>query len=115
VLWTGTTAACLSHDTALAAYDVCHINPDRTHVTVPTARRVRRSGGDFYVIHRQDLDDEQNWSVAADPDGDGLMHRQWRPRVPASASLDDRARRGELTAAEADTLERGLQARDDGR
>lgn len=28
VLWTGTDQVCLSHDTALAVYEVCDINPD---------------------------------------------------------------------------------------
>lgn len=59
VLWTGTTDACLSHDTALAAYDVCDINPDRIHLTVPKARRIRRRGGDLYVVHHADLTTDQ--------------------------------------------------------
>jgi predicted transcriptional regulator of viral defense system len=55
VKWTGVPEACLSHDTALAAYDVCDINPDRIHITVPTAKRLRRRGGELYVVHYQDL------------------------------------------------------------
>jgi hypothetical protein len=51
VLWTGTPEACPSHDTALAAYDVCDINPDRIHLTVPRARRIRRRGGDLYDVY----------------------------------------------------------------
>ncbi len=59
VLWTGTEGACLSHDTALASYDVCDVNPDKIHVTVPAARRIRRRGGERYVVHRADLADDQ--------------------------------------------------------
>ncbi|MDR0594670.1 MAG: type IV toxin-antitoxin system AbiEi family antitoxin domain-containing protein [Bifidobacteriaceae bacterium] len=55
VLWTGAPEACLSHDTALMAWDITDINPDRTHVTVAKNRRLRRSGGGLYVIHHQDL------------------------------------------------------------
>lgn len=46
VLWTGTEHACLSHDTAPAVYQACDINPERVHVTVPVARRIRRRGGE---------------------------------------------------------------------
>jgi predicted transcriptional regulator of viral defense system len=62
VLWTGAPEACLSHETALAAWDITDINPDRTHVTVARGRRLRRSGGDLYVIHHEDLaDGDLSW------------------------------------------------------
>ncbi|MEU4361929.1 type IV toxin-antitoxin system AbiEi family antitoxin domain-containing protein [Promicromonospora sp. NPDC023987] len=62
VLWTGDPRACLSHETALAAYEVSDINPGRIDVTVPRNRRIRRSGGDFYAVHHEDLaDDEIGW------------------------------------------------------
>lgn len=59
VLWTGDAGACLSHDTALASYEVCDINPDRIHVTLPKGRRIRRRGGELYVVHHEDLAAEQ--------------------------------------------------------
>lgn len=55
VLWTGAEEACLSHETALAAWDVSDVNPDRIHLTVARNRRLRRAGGERYVIHHQDL------------------------------------------------------------
>lgn len=58
VLWGG-DQVCLSHDTALAVYEVCDINPDRIHLTVPTARRIRRRGGELYEVHHQDLTADQ--------------------------------------------------------
>ncbi|MFC8796815.1 type IV toxin-antitoxin system AbiEi family antitoxin domain-containing protein [Promicromonospora sp. NPDC057138] len=62
VLWTGDPRACLSHDTALAAYEVSDINPDRVHLTVPRNRRIRRSMGDLYAVHHEDLGDgEIGW------------------------------------------------------
>lgn len=62
VLWTGDPRGCLSHDTALAAYEVSDINPGRVHLTVPRNRRIRRSGGDLYTVHHEDLaDDEIGW------------------------------------------------------
>ncbi len=59
VLWTGAPEACLSHDTALEAWDITDINPDRIHVTVARNRRLRRAGGELYVIHHDDLDPAQ--------------------------------------------------------
>ncbi|MGF3056929.1 type IV toxin-antitoxin system AbiEi family antitoxin domain-containing protein [Microbacterium sp. YY-01] len=62
VLWAGIDEACLSHDTALAAWGVSDINPNRIHLTIPHSHRVRRAGGDRYVIHRRDLEpDERTW------------------------------------------------------
>lgn len=55
VLWTGAAEACLSHETALAAWDVSDVNPDRIHLTVARDRRLRRAGGQRYVLHHQDL------------------------------------------------------------
>ncbi len=40
----------ISHDTALDLHELCEINPDRIHLTVP-GRRPRRAGGDGYVVH----------------------------------------------------------------
>lgn len=59
VLWTGAPETCLSHDTALEAWGITDINPDRIHVTVDRRRRLRRSGGERYVIHHDDLDPAQ--------------------------------------------------------
>lgn len=59
VLWTGAPEACLSHGTALEAWGITDINPDRIHLTVARNRRLRRTGGERYVIHHADLDPAQ--------------------------------------------------------
>lgn len=59
ILWTGVSEAVLSHETALDAYAVCDINPTAIHVTVNRERRIRRSGGDGYVVHHQTVDPKQ--------------------------------------------------------
>ncbi|MFE4950590.1 hypothetical protein ACFQ9V_10855 [Leifsonia sp. NPDC056665] len=56
VLWTGADNAALSHETALAVYELCEVNPDQIHLTVPKAKRIRRDGGEGYVLHNEDLD-----------------------------------------------------------
>lgn len=55
VLWTRAPEACLSHETALDAYSISDVNPNRIHVTVGKQRRLRRSGGEEYVVHYEDL------------------------------------------------------------
>lgn len=62
VMWTRVPEACLSHETALDAYEISDVNPSRVHVTVGTHRRIRRAGGDLYVVHHEDLTaDEIGW------------------------------------------------------
>ena len=45
VLWTGAPEACLSHETALQAWEISDINPDHIDVTVAKNRRIKRQGG----------------------------------------------------------------------
>lgn len=59
VLWTGAPEACLSHATALDCWDITDMNPDRIHMTVARRRRIRRAGGERYLIHHEDLEPEQ--------------------------------------------------------
>ncbi|MDR1079231.1 MAG: type IV toxin-antitoxin system AbiEi family antitoxin domain-containing protein [Propionibacteriaceae bacterium] len=59
VLWTGASEACLSHETALQAWEISDINPDRIHVAVAKRRRINRRGGQGYVVHRCDLAPER--------------------------------------------------------
>jgi len=59
VLWTRAGEACLSHETALDVYQICDVNPNAVHVTVAKRRRLRRVGGEAYVIHYEDLEPDQ--------------------------------------------------------
>lgn len=59
VLWTGFPEACLSHDSALDAWEISDINPDKIHLTVAARRRITRQIPHSYDIHRQDLLPEQ--------------------------------------------------------
>lgn len=117
VLWTGVPEACLSHDTALAAYDVCDINPDRIHVTVAKTRRIRRQGGQRYEVHYADLgDDEVGWwhrirtatlrTAIAQCVATGVPTYLLRQALQAGRA------RGALNAAEATRLTKTLEARD---
>jgi predicted transcriptional regulator of viral defense system len=117
VLWTGTTDACLSHDTALANYDVCDINPDRIHLTVPKARRIRRRGGELYVVHYADLAaDQLGWwhriRTVTLPTAIAQCITSGVPTYLLRQALTAGRDRGLLTAGEAKTLTADLEARD---
>ncbi|WP_280795644.1 type IV toxin-antitoxin system AbiEi family antitoxin domain-containing protein [Aurantimicrobium minutum] len=55
LLETGVEDACISHDTALAVWEICDINSATLHISVPQGRRIRRSLKPHYEIHRQNV------------------------------------------------------------
>jgi len=59
VLWTGTAEACLSHDTALAARHNDEVSTAAIHLTVGAKSRLRRAGGERYIVHHENLAPEQ--------------------------------------------------------
>ncbi|MDO8145474.1 MULTISPECIES: type IV toxin-antitoxin system AbiEi family antitoxin domain-containing protein [unclassified Isoptericola] len=62
LLRTGDPEAALSHETALALHEISDVNPARYHVTIPTARRIRRSDNDAFVVHVERLmPDQLGW------------------------------------------------------
>ena len=118
VLWTGQPRACLSHDTALALHELCDINPGRIQVTIPKGRRIRRAGGNLYVVHQQDLDDEQiGWWERVPIVTIGMAIEQCIdtgvPTYLIKQALDTAARRGAVRPGDLDRLNATLQARND--
>jgi predicted transcriptional regulator of viral defense system len=59
VLWTRALEAALSHETALDAYGISDVNPNRIHVTVGKHRRLRRADTGPYLVHYEDLTPQQ--------------------------------------------------------
>jgi predicted transcriptional regulator of viral defense system len=117
VLWTRAPEACLSHETALDAYGITDVNPNRIHVTVAKHRRLRRAGGEEYVLHRGDLAPAQiGWwqeiptvtaaTAIAQCIADGT------PTYLLRQALDRGHVQGYLKTAERDELVRALEARD---
>lgn len=117
VLWTGAPGACLSHDTALAAWGICDINPDRVHVTVARNRRVRRAGGELYVVHYEDLRAGQVtwWQGIHTVDVPTAIRQGITSGVQTyllRQALDRAARTSPLPAAELNRLTKELEDRD---
>lgn len=55
ILWADPDSAVLEYDTALAAYDVCDINPTKVHIVVGKGKRIGRAGGETFVVHKEEL------------------------------------------------------------
>jgi len=117
VLWTGAAEACLSHETALAAWDVSDVNPTLIHVTIDRARRPRRAGGERYVIHRRDLHPSQRtWWEAIPitnlPTTIGDCIETGTPTYLIRQAIERGGRTSLLPAAERDRLTNLLEERD---
>ena len=54
VLWTNERGA-ISHETALALYELADVNPVAIDITVPTDYRIERAGGEHYRVHHAPL------------------------------------------------------------
>lgn len=117
VLWTGAEEACLSHDSALAAYAVCDINPNRIHVTVAARRRIRRAGGEQYAVHYQDLlGDQVGWwqqiPTVTLPTAISQCIGTGVPTYLLVQALENAAKTGALVSAGRTRLAAELSARD---
>jgi len=117
VLWTGAPEACLSHDTALDAWEISDINPSRIHLTVPRRRRIRRAGGEFFVVHHEDLEPKQVtwWQGIPTVNVATAIAQCIASGVPTyliRQALDRAGRTSRLRAADAERLASALGARD---
>ena len=112
-LWPGGRGV-LSHDTALAVYELSDVNPSKVHVTVPRAYRIRRKEMPaVFVIHHADLPDEDVTRYEGIP----IVTPQRAIRDAHAAHLgpaligqaiDDGQRRGLLSRAQAEALREDL-------
>jgi len=116
VLWTRADEACLSHETALDAYGISDVNPNVIHVTVSRHRRLRRVGGDGYVVHHEDLaPDQVGWwqevptVTAATAIAQCIAYGT--PTYLLRQAFERGHTRGYLTAAERDQLAQALGER----
>ncbi|MCL2785062.1 MAG: type IV toxin-antitoxin system AbiEi family antitoxin domain-containing protein [Propionibacteriaceae bacterium] len=119
VLWTGAPEACLSHETALAAWEISDINPNQIHITVGKHRRLRRTGGERYVIHYADLADRQRTSFEQIPITNVPTTIEqciaWgTPTYLIKQALERAGLAGQLLKGDSENLTRKLEDRDNG-
>lgn len=116
VLWTRAPEACLSHETALDAYEISDVNPNVIHVTVATGRRLRRNSGEAYEIHHEDLAPTQiGWWQEIPTVTPVTAVEQClvygTPTYLLRQALERGQRQGYLTTADRDRLEVVLETR----
>lgn len=119
VLWTGAPEACLSHDTALAVWEISDINPDRIHLTVARRRRLRRAGGERYIIHYGDLEEKRVtwWQGVRTVDVSTAISQCIASDVPSyllRQAIDRAGRTSRLPTIKREYLMNELEARDGG-
>ncbi|MHA3685323.1 type IV toxin-antitoxin system AbiEi family antitoxin domain-containing protein [Leucobacter sp. HY1908] len=117
LLWSGVDGAVLSHDTALQAWEISDINPARIHLTVPRGRRLRRTGGDGYIIHYEDIvPGEVTWwqelPVTDVPTTIAQCIRSGVPTYLLRQAIDRAGRGGQLDPERQIELVRTLEERD---
>jgi hypothetical protein len=88
----------------------------RIHVIAPKGRRLRRAGGNLYVVHQQDLDDEQiGWWERVRIVTVGMAIEQCIesgvPTYLIKQALETAARRGAVRSDDLDQLSATLEAR----
>jgi predicted transcriptional regulator of viral defense system len=115
VLWTRDPRAALSHETALSVYELSRVNPDKTHVTVPKQRKLRRHGTPpALAVHYQDLTDDQlGWweripTVTVATAIDQCIDTHVRPDLVLEA-IDTARRQGRIDVATAERQRRDLR------
>lgn len=116
VLWTRVPEAALSHETALDAYGISDVNPHRIHVTVGKQRRLRRTGGEEYLVHYQDLTVKQSgwWQeipTVTPATAIAQCLAYGTPTHLLRQAIERGRARGYLKAAECDELAETLEAR----
>ncbi|MCL1898597.1 MAG: hypothetical protein FWG16_07255 [Micrococcales bacterium] len=116
VLWTRDPQAALSHETALDAYELSEINPDKTHVTIPRReKKLRRANGPAaLVVHYQDLEPSQvGWwehipTVTVATAIDQCIFSRVRPDLVLQA-IDTARRQGRIDEVTAERQRRDLR------
>jgi predicted transcriptional regulator of viral defense system len=108
----------LSHDTALELYELCDINPDKIHLTLPPAYRYRprREDRQRYIVHHEGLaDNEIVWHEGIRIVTPGVAILQGiNTRVPAHLirqAIETTRRLGRAPKATLGDLERRLEER----
>lgn len=119
VLWTRAPEACLSHETALDVYGISDINPNRIHITVGKQRRLRRSTGEGYAIHHEDLTAEQiGWwqevPTATPAAAISQCIALGTPTYLLRQAIENGHAQGRITTAEQDELAAMLETRHGG-
>jgi predicted transcriptional regulator of viral defense system len=114
-LWPQRTHGVLSHETALALYDLSDVNPAVIHLTIPKAYRVRRAPPSWYRLHHDDLQPNEVTRLEGLPVTTVIRslrdcHRAHLGPALLRQAIAEARRTGHLSPADADQLSEELLA-----
>jgi predicted transcriptional regulator of viral defense system len=116
-LWPGRTRGVLSHQSALAVYELSDVNPRKVHITVPGGYRTRRQIPEVYRIHQEALADDdvtlyEGIAIVTEVHAIRQGHAAHLGPALIAQAIDDGEREGSLTGKEAAQLreETGVKA-----
>jgi predicted transcriptional regulator of viral defense system len=113
-LWPRGVDGVLSHETALALYELSDVNPDKIDITVPRWHRIRRKIPDAYRIHREDLAtgdiaSHEGIAIVAPAVAIRQCHAAHLGPALLGQAIDHGERNGRLTRRQADELRRQIE------
>ena len=105
--------AVLSHESALALYELSDASPSKVHITLPSSVRIRRTVPKHLTLHRAALEARDVKIVegihVTTPERTILdVHANHIGRALVRQAISDGRRTGQLTLDEADRLQREL-------
>ena len=109
-LWPYGVQGVLSHDTALELYKLSDANPDKIHITLPRAYRIRRRAvPDLYQLHHEDLHERdvtrhEGLPIVTPAKAIRQCHDRHMRRDLLRQALDDAKRLGLLSPSGYDAL-----------
>ncbi len=109
-LWPHGTRGVISHESALALYEMSDANPSKLHITVPRKFRIRREVPGYLVVHHADLQPHEiqpfeGIPVTAPERSILDCHARHLSRGLIRQAIDDARRQGYLSMRDAARLQ----------
>ena len=113
-LWPHGTRGVISHESALALYEMSDANPSKLHITVPRKFRIRREVPGYLVVHHADLQPHEiqpfeGIPVTAPERTIRDCHARHLPWGLVRQAIDDGRRQGYLSMRDAACLQDELE------
>ena len=112
-LWPHGTRGVISHESALALYEMSDANPSKLHITVPRKFRIRREVPGYLIVHHADLQPHEiqpfeGIPVTAPERTIRDCHARHLSRALIRQAIDDARRQGYLSMRGAARLQEEL-------
>lgn len=115
-LWPRGAVGVVSHESALALYEISDVNPSRIHITIPASLRIRRAIPRHIAVHKADIKEQEIECVDGIPVTSPVRtifdcHAANLGPALIGQAINDGRKSGHLTNKQADHLEDALLGR----